>query len=117
VYFQDLGITKWKRNYITRLIDIEPWRGLAYWGGDAVFSSTLLSKWENTDFENFVFSADDALQIAEENGGSETDKSHCTTISVSMYQRDNEKWDVTYFPANFGMYIDANSGKHEVLNK
>jgi hypothetical protein len=34
-----------------------------------------------------------------------------------MYQHDNEKWDVTYFPANFEMYIDANNGKYEVLNK
>jgi hypothetical protein len=117
VYFQDLGMTKWKRNYIARLIDIEPWRGLAYWGGDAVFSSNLLSRWKNIDFEDFVISADDALQIAENHGGHEINKSHCTTIGVSMYQHDNEKWDVTYFPANFEMYIDANNGKYEVLNK
>lgn len=88
-----------------------------YWGSDAIFTSTLLSQWESIGLENFAISADDALQIAEECGGNETDKSHCSTIGVSMYQRDNEKWDVTYFPADFGMYIDANSGKYEILNK
>ena len=117
VYYENLGVANWKRSYTTRLIDIQPWRGLAYWGGDAIFSSTFLSRWENIDLEDFVISADDALQMAEERGGNETDKSHCSTISVSMYQRDNEKWDVTYFAADFGMHIDANNGKYEVLNK
>lgn len=116
VYYNDLGVTNWKRSYTTRLIDIQPWRGLAYWGGDAIFSSTFLSRWENIDLEDFVISADDALQMAEEHGGNETDKSHCSTISVSMYQRDNGKWDVTYFAANFGIYIDAHSGEYEILN-
>ena len=116
VYYKDLGVTNWKRNYTTRLIDLEPWRGLAYWGGDAIFSSTLVSTWKNIGLEDFVISADEALQIAEERGGNETDKSHCSTISVSMYQHDNEKWDVNYFAAYFGMYIDANSGKYEILN-
>ena len=117
VYYEDLGVTNWKRNYTTRLIDIEPWRGLAYWGGDAVFTSTLLSRWKNIDLEDFVISAYDALQSAEEHGGNEADKSHCSTISVSMFQRDNEVWDVNYFAANFGMYIDANSGKYKLLGK
>lgn len=67
--------------------------------------------------ENFAISADDALQIAEEHGGNQTDKSHCSTISVSMFQHDNEKWDVNYFAASFGVYIDASSGKYEILNK
>lgn len=117
VYYQDLGVTDWKRKYTTRLIDIQPWRGLASWGGNAIFSSSLLSRWENIDLEDFGISADAALKSAEEHGGNETDKSHCSTISVSMYQHDNEKWDVNYFAAHFGMYIDANSGKYKILNK
>ena len=117
VYYKDLGITGWKRNYTTRLIDAQPWRGLAYWGGDAIFSSTLVSRWRNIGLENFAISADDALQITEEHGGNQTDKSHCSTISVSMFHHDNEKWDVNYFAASFGVYINANSGKYDILNK
>jgi hypothetical protein len=114
VYYKDLGVTGWKRNYTTRLIDVEPWRGLAYWGGDATFSSTLIARWRDIGVEDFAISADDALQIAEKHGGNQTDKSDCSTISVSMYQRDNEKWDVKYFAADFGMYIDPNSEKYEI---
>lgn len=117
VYFQDLGVTNWKRTYTTRLIEIQPWRGLAYWGGDAIFSSTFLSPWKNINLENFVISADVALQIAEEQGGNETNKSHCSTISVNMYQQDNEKWNVDYFPAYFSMYIDAYTGEYEIPDK
>jgi hypothetical protein len=116
VYYEDLGVANWKRNYTTRLIDLEPWRGLAYWGEDAIFSSSLLSRWKNIGLEDFAISADDALQMAEEHGGNETEKSHCSTISVSMYQHDNEVWDVNYSAANFGMYIDANSGKYKLLD-
>jgi hypothetical protein len=116
VYYRDLGVTNWKRNYTTRLIDLEPWRGLAYWGGDAIFSSTLLSRWKNIGLEDFVISADDALQMAEGHGGNETDKSHCSTISVSMFQHDNETWDVNYFAADFGMYVDANNRKYKILS-
>lgn len=117
VYFQDLGVTNWKRNYTTRLLDIQPWRGLAYWGGDAIFSSTLLSRWENIGLKDFLISADDALRIAEEHGGNETDKSHCTTIGVNMYQGAENKWNVDYFPANFAMYIDAFSGEYEIPSR
>jgi hypothetical protein len=116
VYYKDLGVTNWKRNYTTRLIGIQSWRGLAYRGGDAIFSSTLLSRWENIDLEDFMISADDALQSAEEHGGNKTDKSDCSIISVSMYQHDNEMWDVNYFAAGFRIRIDANSGKYELLN-
>lgn len=115
VYYEDLGVKNWKRHYTTRLVDIEPWRGLVYWGSGAIFTSTVLSQWESIELDDFLISADDALQMAEESGGNETDKSHCSTIAVSMFQRDDEKWDVTYFAADFGMYIDANSGKYEVL--
>jgi len=119
VYYKELGVTNWERKYVTRFIEIQPWRGLARWGGDAIFSSSLLSRWDNIDLENFVISADDALQIAGENGGNETDKSAdvCSTIRVSMYQHDNKIWDVNYFAANFRIRIDPNSGKYELLNK
>jgi hypothetical protein len=87
-------------------------------GGDAIFSSTLLSRWGNIALEDFVISADNALQIAEEHGGSEADKSAdvCSTVRVSMYQHDNEMWDVNYFAANFRIQINPNIGKYEVLN-
>jgi hypothetical protein len=117
VYYRDLGVANLKRRYATRLIDLESWRGLAYWGADAIFSVTLLSRWKTIDLKDFPVSAENALQIAEEQGGNKTDKNHCSTINVSMYQVDNEKWDVNYFPANFEMYVDANSGKYELLNK
>lgn len=116
VYYQNLGMRNWEHKYVTRLIEIEPWRGLADWGGNAIFSSTLLSEWKNIDLENFVISADDALQIAEEHGGNKADKSDCSTISVSMFQHDHEKWDVNYFAANFRMQINANNRKYKILN-
>lgn len=116
VYYQDLGVTNWKRNYTTRLIDIQPWRGLAYWGGDATFSSTLVSNWKGIDLDGFQIVADDALKVADDHGGGETDKSYCNTISVNMDQHDKQKWNVSYFATDFGMRINANSGKYEILS-
>lgn len=113
VYYRPLAA-----GYTARYINIEPWRGLVTWAGNGIFSSPILSRWNNINLEGFVISADDVLQIAEKHGGSETDKGAgvCSTISVSMFRQDNDIWDVDYSEADFRIRIDPTSGEYKILN-
>jgi hypothetical protein len=123
VYFQKSGIRSWGRQYQARLIEIVTWQGLVRWG-DGSFTEAILPGWGKTDFENFKITADDALTIAERNGGSEFrqgEKNRCTISTrlinyppVSGYTNNN--WRVDYHMGDFSVNINPFTGKFRVNN-
>lgn len=75
--FDDFDITYyktikagWEPIYIARHIKLTPWMGVATWAGDGEFSTDLfLGYWKNIELTKFKITAEQAVRIAEENGG------------------------------------------------
>lgn len=121
VYFKESAIRSWGRQYRTRLIEIVTWQGLIRWG-DGNFSDAILPGWDKADFEKFKITADDAVAIAEKNGGSEFrkgEKNRCRIATwllnyptVTGYTKNS--WRVDYDWADFSINIDPFSGKFKV---
>jgi len=120
-YYKSLGITNWERHYTTRLIEINSWQGLVRWGKDAVFSAPLLLGWEGVSLNQFKITADDALQIAETNGGSDVrlkvDNACRFVLRVNQLSPlpHRVNWLVDYDRADFDMHINPYNGKFEIL--
>ncbi len=121
VYYKDLGMRKWERHYVTRLIQINAWQGLIWWGKDATFSTPLLLGWDGAELTQFKVVADDALRIAEENSGSDTrlKANNKCRIIVSVNQISalphRVNWLVTYERTDFFMHINPYTGKSKIL--
>lgn len=105
-------------SYTARYISLSPSIGLAEWGGDGKFESLALFAWKKIEFSNFKITADDAVQIAEENGGKvmrENMKNDCA-ISVSI--RENPRrfyaydWYVEYYHRDkpFSIFVNPFTG-------
>lgn len=121
-YYKSLGLTNWERHYATRLIEINSWQGLVRWGKDAVFSTPLVLGWDGTDLNQFKITADDALQIAETNGGSDVrlkvDNACRFVLRVNQLSPlpHRVNWLVDYDRADFYMHINPYTGKYNILN-
>jgi hypothetical protein len=108
-----------KRVYTTRLIEIDPYYGLISWGSGATYPRPILRRWEGIDLVESKVAADDALRIAEENGGKEARlqvENQCG-IMISSSRYDNENWQLKYImpPDVLSYNIDLYTGKHGVL--
>ena len=120
-YYKSLGIINQEIHYITRLIEIISWQGLVRWGKDAEFSAPLLLGWDGVELPRFSITADDALQIAEENSGSEirSKVNNDCRIIVTVNQLSPfphpVNWLVDYDRADFYMHINPYTGKYKVL--
>ena len=95
VYYKPLGIINGERKYTTRLIEMFPWKGIIRWGGDAVFSAPLIPGWDSIDLNDFKITADDALQIAEKNGGRDARLKVDNNCQTALRITDNN-WIVDY---------------------
>jgi len=121
-YYKTLGITNWERHYTTRLIEIYSWQGLVRLGKDTVFSAPLLLGWDGLDLNQFKITADEALQIAEKNGGLDARLKVDNTCRIIL--RVNQlsplphrpNWLVDYDRADFYMHINPYTGKYKILN-
>jgi hypothetical protein len=97
-------------------MEIYPSANIVSWGGNSNFSG--FDKWNSFDLRKFNITADDALQLVEENGGKEArskNKNDCR-ILVKTSAQNNGSWDVSYYigaSVIFEMLIDPYSGKYE----
>lgn len=120
-YYKTLGVKNWERQYTTRHIEMFPWMGLVRWGNGAVFSAPMLLGWDGADLSKFKITADDALQIAEENGGLEA--RHKVNNDCMLYLVVNQlsplphkvNWLADYFLADFHIHVNPYSDKHKIL--
>lgn len=117
VIYYKMVTSESKTKYVTRQIDINPLAKLVTWGGGSDYPRSFLRPWRAMDFENFEITADEALQIADANGGKDArakQKNDCG-ILVSLLQDHPNKWGVDYyFLADFHVLIDPYNGKTQI---
>jgi len=112
VYFKPTG-----NSYATRFIDIQPYFGLVRWGDGATYPQPLLRKWKGVEFATSKIAAEEALGIAEANGGRErrlkaTDRCY---ISVSSSRFNPEYWHVMCV-AGYQSNIDLDTGEANIFD-
>ncbi len=115
VYFKFDGT-----RYESRRIDISPQVKAAQWRGTLSFPRSS-PEWKSVDIDNFKVTADDALQIAEANGGQDTRravKNNCY-VSVSIPNMNYEGWEVEYSSGGtttiFKIDVDPLTGKYKIV--
>ena len=113
--------TGWEMRYIARTITLKPIVGLALWGGDGEFSAPKLLGWSGIALTKFKITADEAVRIADENGGREarqgSDKCAVYVMPVeTFYSNHGDDWHVQYSNTkpSFSIYINPFTG--EVLS-
>jgi len=97
--------------YVTRLLAMEPEYLNVTWGGGALFRHPPLG-WKSINLSKIKITAEEAVKIAEENGGREARlkvENKCE-ISASMLPRNWYGWWVS-FGYDFELYIDPYTGE------
>jgi hypothetical protein len=109
--------------YIAREMDVYPLAKEADWGGDTHFPRPFLLGWKSIDLELLKVTADDALQIAEANGGKAARllaKNKCNILVILSPNTDYENWDVYYYGDSaatiFEINIDSYSGGYRIIS-
>ena len=109
----------WKEIYPTRHIEIYPLYGSVSTGSSSNFDSKYFVGSNQTDFTEFNITADNALQLAEENGGKAARLEHnndCLILIRTPIHTNDERWGVDYYPGvYFEMTIDPYLGKYELV--
>lgn len=115
-YAKPIGL----QEYNFHRIGIYPRAGEGEWGGSE-FPRSLFDKWYSIDLEKLTVALEDALQIAEKNGGEQARlsvKNRCT-VNLSLSPYPYAQWNISYSLAPkriFEVRIDAYTGEYEVLN-
>ncbi len=115
IYYKTIRVN-WQKVYTARYIQIYPLANYVAWGGETNFP--ISEGWNAIDLTKYNITADEALQIAEENGGKEArskDGNDCS-ISISIPDQNNDvRWDIGYYyGVGFEVIVDPYSGKHEI---
>jgi hypothetical protein len=107
IYFKPIE-TNGRSAYTTRLVEIYPYLGLVQTGSGAKYPIPILSSWKKVNLVDAI-TADEAVQIADENGGKEArlqaDSNLCSIYIHSPNYGKNDKWYVSYFGTGFEMYV------------
>lgn len=120
-YYKSMGIKNWERQYTTRHIEVYSWKGIVRWGRNASFSTPLILGWDGFDLTQFKITADDALPIAEENGGLDVRQSVDNACRILLTANQLSplphavNWLVDYDRADFYMHINPYTGKAKIL--
>jgi hypothetical protein len=105
--------------YTARQIEIYPLASQVSWGGGSIFPRPLLGGWNSIDLIKSKITADEALKIAEENGGKEARsrvRNDCN-ILVRAPHNSEDSWHVSYyFSTTFEVTINPYTGEYKILN-
>lgn len=116
IYYKEVPFESGSK-YLTRQIDISPLARQVSWGSGSEYPHPIWGSWPAVDIENFEITADEALQIAETNGGQAVRKKvkdECY-ILVNSGPRTNAKWNVNYTVHGlFGVMVDPYTGKFKI---
>jgi hypothetical protein len=123
VYFQRAGLQFWSRQYHVRMIDVIAWQGIIVWG-ERIFSDAILPGWGNANLEDFKLTADDALLLAERNGGSKVRQGANNDCRISVWFNNytpvskfsHNNWLVDYGKTDFYIRINPLTGKFKRHN-
>jgi len=114
-YFRDIG----SQNYTTREIDIFPLYGGAATGGGTNFPRPLFG-WKSLELDKLKITVDDALRLAEENGGKESRLAFKNKCDISVFITSHgQSWKVLYYEDTngkriFEANIDPYTGEFDV---
>jgi hypothetical protein len=115
-YVKPIGL----QEYSFHMIGVYPRAGEGEWGGGN-FPRSLFDRWYYIDLQKLAITLEDAIQLAEVNGGEQARLSvnNRCTVDVSLNPYPDPHWDISYslVPTRiFEMKIDAYTGKYEILN-
>ena len=123
--FDDFRMTYFKtaeEQYTVREMKISPLSKSADWGGNTYFRRPFLFGWKGIDLKKLKVTADDALQIAEVNGGKAARlavNNKCYILEALSFNLDKNGWNILYSDNNFNhlfqMSIDPYSDKYYEL--
>jgi hypothetical protein len=103
-------ITGWERVYTARHIQLIAWKGVAGWAGDGNFSTLFIFGWSKVELTSFKITAEQAVRIAEENGGRTARPNSARCRVFVNVPRDN--WKVDYDTVTrFVMFINPFTGE------
>lgn len=116
-YFKTTFRDNGKIRYTTQNFFISPEYGEVIWAGGSTFPHPLLA-WENTKLSKIQITAEDALTIAEENGGKETRRLVENKCGIHVRLAGDQPWQILIYQNGTGsslfrMEIDPESGKIE----
>jgi len=100
--FDDSRITYFKTNgerYITRQMDLYPLKKEANWAGNRDYPRPFFLGWKIVDLEKLNVTADDALQMAEANGGKTARQAVKNACSIFIGLSPNtgyDDWKIEY---------------------
>jgi hypothetical protein len=121
VYYKPRGIVNLERRYTTRLIDMYPWQGLIRWGGNGDFSAPQLRGSRRIDMNKVKITAEDAIEIAEKNGGQNirlrNDNNCLVNVSINhIHQQNDDNRLVDYDRTPFYMKVNSFDGQYKLLS-
>jgi hypothetical protein len=109
-YYKTIKIG-WETVYTARHIELTPWKGVATWAGDGDFSTPFIFGWTNIKLMKFKTTAEQAVQIADENGGkiARLNNDNKCRVYVNIIKNN---WDVYYnTPITLNVFINPFTGK------
>jgi len=115
-------IDQWKVRYAAHEIVIHPLVNSVSWGGNGNFPRPLLG-WKSIDLGRLKVTADDALRIAEENGGRTVRWGVGNECRIDILLRSDvdNGWSVDYSNNSglpiFEMHIDPYTGEYKILDE
>jgi hypothetical protein len=114
VYFKTTGIS-----YIVRFMDIQPYFGLVRWGDEASYRQPIFDKWKAVEFATSNVTADDALKIAEKNGGRKRrfETFDRCPVYISSSRWSPESWTVSCTPNVYDFLIDLDTGEFTLAER
>ena len=114
IYFKAIGM----RQYTAHKIDLYPLSGRINWGGGTNYPRSLFNPWRAMDLKRYKVAADDALRLAEENGGRDARLAAKNACRIHLILGDSG-WTVDYqgrsLQVLFEMTVSPYTGKHEIL--
>jgi hypothetical protein len=130
--FDDFGLTYyktiktgWETVYIGRRISLIPATGVAEWAGDGNFSAPSVFGWQKIELTKFKTTAEQAVRIAEENGGKAArlnSKNKCSIyvdIDENVNRNTKGGWLVHYsnMATPFSVFINPFTGRLSQRNR
>jgi hypothetical protein len=114
IYYKEIVVESEKK-YTTRQIGIYPLAKQVTWGDGSNYPHSFFRPWRSMDFENFEITADEALQIADANGGESAriKQNNDCSILVSLFQDHPNQWEVDYH-VDFHILINPYNGKFQI---
>lgn len=112
--FNQLLFQDKKFRYNARAVEIAPLDGDVLWGGGSTYLRPVFGKGQ-VDLDNIKITADDALIIAEKNGGKTLRKSVQNRCTLALFLEEGS-WRVVYYDvdtrgASLDIYINPYTGK------